>query len=48
MPSTFRKVIVCGMIVPYIALFAYDVTHGRLKTGLAAGLLAVVQALIYW
>lgn len=43
-----RKVLVVGITLPYVTLCIYDLTHGRLRTGVASGLLAVVNAILYW
>lgn len=45
---TTRKLLVLAMVLPYVGLCVYDLTHGRMRTGAAAGLLAVVNALLYW
>lgn len=43
-----RRLLVIGMVLPYVGLCVYDLTCGRPRTGVASGLLAVVNALIYW
>ena len=43
-----RKLLVVCMILPYVALCVYDCSYGRPRTGVAAGLLAVVNLVIYW
>lgn len=43
-----RKLLVIGMVLPYVGLCAYDLMYGRPRTGAAAGLLAAVNAILYW
>jgi hypothetical protein len=43
-----RKVLVVLMVVPYVGLCLYDLIHGRPRTGVAAGLLAAVNFILYW
>ena len=43
-----RKLLVIAMVLPYVGLCVYDLTHGRPRTGVTAGLLAVVNAVLYW
>jgi len=43
-----RKLLVILMIVPYIGLCLYDCLSGRPRTGVAAGLLAAVNFILYW
>jgi hypothetical protein len=43
-----RKLLVVAMIVPYMALCVYDLTNGRPRTGIVAGLLAAVNFVMYW
>lgn len=43
-----RKLLVVAMVLSYIALCLYDMTHDRARTGIAAGLLAAVNIVIYW
>jgi hypothetical protein len=43
-----RKLLVVAMVIPFVALAIYDICHGRLKTGVAAGLLAAVNIILYW
>ena len=45
---TIRKVLVVLMVVPYAGLCFYDLAHSRPRTGVAAGLLAVVNMILYW
>jgi hypothetical protein len=43
-----RKLLVIAMVLPYLGLCVYDCWHGRIRTGVAAGLLAVVNFVLYW
>lgn len=43
-----RKILVIAMVLPYVGLCIYDLAHGRPRTGVAAGLLAVVNGVLYW
>ena len=43
-----RKFLVIGMVLPCIGLCIYDLIHGRPRTGVSAGLLAVVNFVLYW
>ena len=45
---TFRRVLVVGMVLPYIGLCVYDLIHGKPRTGVSSGLLAVVNFVLYW
>jgi len=45
---TVRRVLVVLMVVPYVGLCFYDLIHGRPRTGVAAGLIAVVNVVLYW
>jgi hypothetical protein len=43
-----RRLLVLGLAVPYLILCIVDLAGGRPRTGVAAGLLAVVNVLLYW
>lgn len=43
-----RKLLVVGVVLPYVGLCVYNLASGRPRTGAAAGLLAVVNAVLYW
>lgn len=43
-----RRLLVLGMVLPYVGLCVYDLTHGRPRTGVASGLLAAVNLILYW
>jgi hypothetical protein len=43
-----RKLLVSGLALPYVILCVSDLVTGRPRTGVAAGLLAVVNMLLYW
>lgn len=43
-----RKLLVVAVVLPYVALCVYDTAHGRPRTGVAAGMLAAVNFILYW
>jgi hypothetical protein len=43
-----RRVLVLALVIPYVVLCIYDLSHGRPRTGTVAGLLAIVNLLLYW
>jgi len=43
-----RKILVLALVIPYAVLCVYDLSHGRPRTGTVAGLLAIVNLILYW
>lgn len=43
-----RKLLAIGVAAPFMALAIYDLWHGKYRTGVVSGLLAIVNALVFW
>jgi len=43
-----RRFLAICIATPFAAMCIYDLTHGRIKTGVLAGLFCIANAIIYW
>lgn len=43
-----RKLLAIGVATPFVILAIYDLWHGKYRTGVASGLLVIVNALVFW
>ncbi len=43
-----RKYLVILVALPFFVLCLYDCLNGRLRTGIVAGLIGIVNLIVYW
>ena len=43
-----RKFLAIGVAIPFVVLAVYDLVNGKYRIGIASGLLAIVNTLVFW